>query len=148
MQGYQLLIDYFISLAEEFLEHTENEPHFFRSHQELVNFPALSLENYKGSLSDNGGDGRYQHRTLSFLIVDHLHDTGDDSKIDEIYDNTELLGLQIINQMFRDGRDRQDSVIVDFDLNTVNWFPVVSKDHYYGQKFSFSLLVPHIVSGL
>ena len=148
MSQYKLIIAYFIDIATQLLGHTEGEKHFFRPHEEFTNFPALSIENYRASLTDNGGDGRFQHRELSFIVVDHLHDTADDDEIDTIYDETENIGLQIINMMFKDGRNRQHKVIVDFNLNSVSWFPVKSKDNYYGHEFACSLLVPHIIPGL
>lgn len=146
MAAFQTIINYFNQLAVQYLEQTETEKHFFRAHEEYVNFPALSLESYRGSLTNNDGDGFFTHRDLMFIVMDHNHDTDDDSKIDTIFDEMEDLGLKLINQIYKDGKDRVNPVQFDFDTNSVSWNQIENKkDHNYGWEFTVNFLNVHIV---
>jgi len=144
MEKFNILKEYFEGLANTFLEPYNTNQKFYREHEDLVHFPCLILKYYQGSLSDNGGDGWFQHRTMNFDILFHLHDTANDAKIDDLLNMSEEIGLEIINQIFADSYPRSSDIQIEFDLNSVNWNPVVNfSDHQYGQNFSFSLLVPH-----
>ena len=78
--------------------------------------------------------------------MDHLHDTGDDERIDTIYDEMESLGLDIINQMYLDGLNRNRPEQIDFDLNQISWTQIENKDdHNYGWLFTIFMRNNHII---
>jgi hypothetical protein len=140
MARFQDIINYFNQKAVQFLGQTETEKHFYRSHEEMKNFPAMGMEAYRGSLVDNQGDGFFAHRDIQFSVMDHLHNTDDDTLIDAIYDNMEALGLQIAHQMYFDGVDRLCAVNIDFDLNGVTWRQLENiEDHNYGWLFTIPI---------
>jgi len=148
MAKFSEIKNYFEGLATDFLSHSVTNKCFFRENEELTNFPCMVVNYYSSNISGEQ-DAYFEARNFSFDIIDHLHDTEDDTRIDEILDNTETIALNILNQIYRDFLDRNIDFCVDFDLTSCSWnFIIDQEDHRYGCKVNLSMFVQHTIMPL
>jgi hypothetical protein len=135
MTTYTDYTNYFKGIAEQFLGHSENEKHFFRKGLDEflnglstdVNYPALLLDNYDFSFSDNGADNVMTPITAAFMIIDHVKDIGDYDLIDQVMDSTkEIVGL-IYNQIRRDIAPPQHIFLNEANMSNVRVSPLFNK---------------------
>jgi hypothetical protein len=143
------IITYFRTLAAQHVAigHSYNEKHFYRLELEEVlgslkniNYPALILEGYRYSLTDNKSDNVLKDRTGAFILIDHLHDRGDFDAIHEIWDNMEAICDDIIARICTDKRSGANKVIRNFDLNSIQVSLIANEsDRNYGIRCTYTL---------
>lgn len=151
-------ISYFEGIATNHKEiaHKKTEKHFYRMNVEEVltglrsdiNSPALILESFEGSLTDNKSDNILADRIGAFMILKKV-ETDNFTQEHEYLDDCERIGLEIIKRMRRDARVNpiQNRLLKNFDLNKVNWQKVGPVfDNYFGYRFVFSLVDPENMS--
>lgn len=152
MTSYLDYTAYFEQIAIDLLAHSSVEKHFFRKGLEeflnglstSVNYPALLLEKYDFSFTDNGADNVMKERTIAFTICDHAADIEDYDRIDEIMSFTEGIVDQIYNRMRKDMSPPQHDFLKNASLGSMRVTPVENKgDGNYGFFVSIGILTYH-----
>ncbi len=152
MTSYLDYINYFESIAAEFLNHTPTEKHFFRMGleeflnglQTSVNYPAMLLDKYDYKYIDNGSDDVMKERTIAFLIIDNASDTEDYTRIDNIFDFTENIIDRIFNKIRNDIHYPKNDFLKYIYLNNIEVTPVENyADGNYGYFVSMQLATHH-----
>ena len=143
------IITYFRTLAAQHVAigHSYNEKHFYRLELEEVlgslkniNYPALILEGYRYSLTDNRSDNVLKDRAGAFMLIDHLHDRGDFDAMHQIWDNMEGICDDIIARIIADKRDSAIKAIRNFDLSTIQVSLIANEtDQNYGIRCSYTI---------
>jgi len=146
------LISYFQTIAETHLSilHTSTEKHFYRleidevlSGLSDINYPALILEAYSLSYSDNKSDNPLKTRSGAFILLDHVVDPNDFDTIHSNLDALEVIGDDIISKIRKDKRDSTIKIVKDFKLDSVEVSTVsniVGND--WGLRFEYELTSP------
>lgn len=152
MTSYLDYTAYFEKIAIDLLEHSSAEKHFFRKGLEeflnglstSVNYPALLLEKYDFSFTDNGADNVMKERTIAFTVCDHAADIEDYDRIDEIMSFTEGVVDKIYNRMRKDMSPPQHEFLKNASLGSMRVTPVENKaDGNYGFFVSIGISTYH-----
>lgn len=152
MTSYLDYTAYFEQIAVDLLGHSSQEKHFFRKGLEeflnglstQVNYPALLLEKYDFSFTDNGADNVMKERTIAFTICDHAADIEDYDRIDEIMSFTEGVVDKIYNRMRKDMSPPQHAFLKNASLGSMRVTPVENKgDGNYGFFVSIGISTYH-----
>lgn len=153
MVKFSDLIAYFEYLAKKHtgIKHSDAEKHFYRFELDdiftdlgkNVKFKALVLEGYDFDFTDNNSDNLLKGRNGAFMIIDYEGDENSLDKINNIYDECEEIGDEIVVRILNDKKNRNVPVVRDFNMNSVkgNMIANASKG-YYGMRYSFSLVSP------
>lgn len=147
------LVTYFETIAAEHIElrHTAAKKHFYRFELDEVltalcrdiNYPALILEAYDFNFSDSHSDNIMKQRNGAFMIIDKISDSGNYTKIHELWDKIELIGDDILIRMRADKASRLEPAVRDFDISESHGQPLqVEELGQYGMRFTFSLKCP------
>lgn len=146
------LIAYFRNLASSHtsLQHTDEKKHFFRFELEevltgirsAINYPALILEGYDFSYTDNNSDNLIKARNGAFILLDHATHPDDFDRIDTIYDEMEVIADDIIAKIKADKRNANIPFIAGFDFNKTEGQMLKGEDQTFGIRITFSIESP------
>jgi len=151
--NFSNLVEYFQYMAENHkdLNHSASEPHFYRFELDEVltslggniNFPALILEGYDFDFGDSVSDNLQKKRNGAFIVIMHEGDENNHDQINQIYDQCEAIGDEIIVRIASDKRNRNVPVVRNFDIrNTQGNMLANAGEGYYGIRYTFSLHSP------
>jgi len=125
---FSSIVNYFKKLAGQhsLLQHTEQNKKFFRLEPDefvtglrKAEFPALVMESYQFSLSDQSSDNPKKDRLIAFDLVSKVSDAGNYDEIHKQWDILEEIGDDIIIRIKADKR-KSDSPVAHFDLNSID----------------------------
>jgi hypothetical protein len=146
------LVQYFSMIAAQHVAigHSYAENHFYRFEIEEVltglkhiNYPALVLEGYRCTFTDQLSDNILKQRTGAFILLDHLADLGDYDAMHRIWDNLETIGDDIITRIRNDKHNPESRVIRDIDIGTVEYTLIANEqDKNFGIRITFVITTP------
>lgn len=111
---------------------------FINSKKVKLHYPAMVLESYDSTYSDNLSDNIKKTPLAAFIILDKAS-ASDFDEIDSVLDKTEEIGEQIIAYL-RSYFELQKNQL--FDMNSVSSERVdLPAEQLYGTRFNFSLPV-------
>lgn len=153
MVNFSNLVEYFDYLARNHVDigHTDDERHYYRFELDEVftslgsniNFKALILEGYDFNFGDSDSDNLQKQRNGAFIIIDHEGDENNYTRINQIYDECEAIGDEIIVRIAADKRNRNIPVVRNFDIRGTQGNMVANAgEGYYGMRYTFSLHSP------
>jgi hypothetical protein len=153
MLKFSEIIAYFESLAENHTDiaHTESEAHFFRfelddvftSLGKNIHFPALILEGYDFNFTDPASDNLMKQRNSAFIVLKHCSDENDHNTINQIYDDCEEIGDEILVRILDDKRSRTVDIVKYFDITHTEGNMIANiAQGYYGVRYMFSVAAP------
>ncbi len=155
MTTYLDYINYFQQIAIDLLGHSDSEKHFFRKGleeflnglQTSVNYPALLMDKYDFKYNDNGSDDVNKVRSIAFLLIDNAKDTEDYERIDNIYNDMELIVDKIINRIRRDIHHPKNDFLKFSNMNNIEVTPVNNyADGNYGYFVTVDIYSHHNAS--
>ena len=131
MASFSDLILYFESLAASHKKilHTAEKKHFFRMeldevlsgiNRRDVNYPLFIMEGYGFNFTDNNSDNLLKNRSGAFMLIQHVPDITNFSKISEAWDEMEEIATDILVKIYADKRSREVDVVRHFDFSSVN----------------------------
>jgi len=128
------------------IKHTELEKHFYRFELEEVltglsniNYPAFILEGYRFGFRDAKSDNPIKIRSGGFILIDHVSDPGDYTKIHEVWDALEEIGDDILARIKADKRVAT-APVYGFDIENVTATLIQNElDHNFGIRFLFDI---------
>lgn len=148
------LIAYFELLATQHksIGHSDNEKHFFRLELEEVfeqekpgiGYPALVLEGYGISYSDQGSDNVQKSRSGAFILLDRVEDPNDFDLKHEKWDELERIGDDLLVRMLSDKRSHQVAVVRDFSINETDGALLQTDLNEVGVRYTYRLSSPLI----
>lgn len=155
MVNFSDLVEYFDYLAKNHkdIAHSENEQHFFRfelddvltSLGNNINFKALILEGYDFNFGYNASDNLLKKRNGAFIIIDREGDENNYTRINQIYDECEAIGDEIIVRISSDKRNRNVPVVRNFSIEECQGNMIANNtEGYYGMRYTFTLTSPRI----
>lgn len=133
------------------LNHTPEEPHFFRGELEefytgfrdRVNFPALIQEGGEVRFTSDNADNAFKERESSFMVVQSYEDDGDYDAVYEAFDLCERIGDEIIRRMNLDKYEAACMVVKEFRLDEVTAIPIQNvRERYAGMRYTFTTSAP------
>lgn len=146
------LIQYFRMIAAQHIEigHSYAENHFYRfeidevlTGLKTINYPALILEGYRCSFTDQLSDNILKQRSGAFILLDHLNDPGDFDAMHEIWDKLEVIGDDIITRIKNDKHNPETRVIRDIDIGSVEYTLIANEqDNNFGIRITFMISTP------
>ncbi|MCX6231155.1 MAG: hypothetical protein NTZ33_06385 [Bacteroidetes bacterium] len=146
--SFSALVDYFKDIATQHIaiQHTDAKKHFFRFELDEVlsglngiNYPALILEGYKFDFTDNKSDNIQKKRQGAFILLDHVGDAGDYTKIHEVWDALEEIGDDILAKIKAD-KMKSGNPVMNFEFSEVNANLIATEmGMHYGIRFLFSI---------
>lgn len=103
--------------------------------------PALLLESYSSNLSDNQNQTTtFNNRKISFLILDFAGVPDDYEKQEDVLDNLEKIGLQIIAYLKTKSNNKKSWLFGKFDISSVEMEKVGPIfDNMYGWNILYNL---------
>ena len=147
-EKFSELVAYFENLATKHLDigHTPLKKHFYRfeldevlSGLKNVNFPALIMEGYKFDFCDNKSDNIQKKRQGAFILLDHVSDRGNYTKIHEAWDKLEEIGDDILAKIKADKRVINNP-IVNFEISEVSANLIANEiSNCYGIRYLFTI---------
>ncbi|MFZ4400923.1 MAG: hypothetical protein ACOYO1_12880 [Bacteroidales bacterium] len=142
------LVTYFKNIATQHIaiQHTDTKKHFYRFELDEVlsglngiNYPAFILEGYKYDFIDNKSDNIQKKRQGAFILLDHVGDAGDYTKIHQVWDSLEEIGDDILAKIKADRRVPGNPV-VNFDISEVSANLIATEmGNHYGIRFLFTI---------
>lgn len=150
MAKFSDLVSYFEQLATEHasIRHSAKNHHFYRFELDEVltgmctslNYPALILEGYDFDFTDAGSDNVIKNRHGAFILIDKVQDLKDYNRIHEVWDNLEEIGTDILIRMLEDKRNRDVTVLRDFDISeSIGQIFSVQQLGQHGLRFQFTV---------
>ncbi|MCT8340486.1 hypothetical protein MG296_10510 [Flavobacteriaceae bacterium TK19130] len=102
-----------------------------------VNFPHLAVESHDGNLDESSHSNNVNGRTFAFTVYQNPK-AGNFAQQNEMLDQCERLGLQIIARMRHDANDPDHILYRRFETNSVNYIKVgpVFNEELYGYRFT------------
>ncbi len=145
---FSQVVSYFETLAREHkaISHSDFEKHFFRYELDEVftgvhsqmNYPALVLEGYGFSFTDNASDNIIKRRTGAFILIEHIPDPGDYNYIHQIWDKLEEISDDIIARIRADKR-KPGSPVKNIDMSSINGSLISTEfGNLYGIRITYS----------
>lgn len=143
-------IAYFDNLAGQHKDivHRDEEKHFFRLEADeylsaipsAVNYPALMLEAYDLTFSDKETNNIMKTMNCAFAILKHLPEEQDMDAIHQIFDECEVIGLDILVRIYNEKFTRKGIILkLDFS-NVIGNLVANDSGRAYGVRFTFSLM--------
>jgi hypothetical protein len=149
------LVSYFENLARSHKDigHSDLEKHFFRMEVDEVlaginrtdvQYPFLILEGYSYDFTDNKSDNLLKNRRGAFILMDHVSDPSDYQSIQQVWENMEEIGDQLLIRIKADKRNPRIAAVRDFDFSSVEALLIANEiDGNYGIRFTYTLTSPH-----
>lgn len=111
--------------------HTDSNKHFFRfnmteltlSMSSRTNFPAMAIESSDFVVKDLSNDDLHFDRGVGFLIIDILKNPNDIEAIEDIYDSTLELVIDVLGKIHKD-KNCQVAVVEHFNFDGLSINPV------------------------
>jgi hypothetical protein len=149
MENLTTLHDLMEYLAKEHKEvlHTAKEKHFFRFELDEVliglkgdiNYPAIILEGYDISYSDQNSDNIMKSRGSAFTVLFRLNKNDSVLDIQSLYDKAEQIGEDFIVRMRAIKEGRKSKVLRDFTLNDSPGLMISNPgERTYGMRFEIN----------
>ena len=145
---FSALVGYFRNLAMKHtqIRHSDSEKHFYRFEVDEVLsgingiiYPAMIMEGYRFSFTDQKSDNPVKKREGAFILIDHVSDPGDYEKIHQVWDTMEEIGDDILAKIKADKRD-PSSPVRDFDIESVSGQLVATEmGNHYGIRYTFTV---------
>jgi hypothetical protein len=151
---FSQLVSYFENLARlhKDIGHTDNEKHFFRMEVDEVlgginrtdvKYPFLILEGYSYDFTDSKSDNLFKNRRGAFILMDHVPDLSDYETIQQVWENMEEIGDELLVRMKADKRNPLAPAVRDFDFSSVEAMLIANElDGNYGIRFNYTLTSP------
>lgn len=109
-----------------------------------VTTPFLILEGYSYDYTDNNSDNLIKNRHGAFLLLDKVSDTSDHDQIQNVWNEMESIGDDILARIKQDKKNRNVPVIRDFDYAQVEATLIASEiDNHYGIRYTYTISSPH-----
>ena len=109
-----------------------------------VTTPFLILEGYSYDFTDNKSDNLIKNRHGAFLLLEKISDKSDHEGIQEVWNNMELIGDDILMKIKQDKKNRNVPVIRDFDFSQVEATLIASElDNHYGIRYTYTISSTH-----
>ena len=153
--NFAQLIEYFENLARKHkgIGHSDTDKHFFRMeldevlagiNRTNVTTPSLILEGYSYDYTDNKSDNLIKNRHGAFLLLDKISDKSDYEGIQEIWNEMEMIGDDILAKIKADKKNHTAPVIRDFDFSQVEATLIASEmDNHYGIRYTYTISSAH-----
>jgi len=107
---------------------------FYKGLKSLVLFPALVVEGFQISLSDDEQQTKY--RESAFCVVFDYEQHSDYEQQIDCFSKSEDIGLEILRRMAEDASES----VCPINITEVSGVPILNEtDRYAGVRFSFSL---------
>jgi hypothetical protein len=154
MSKFSQLVSYFENLARlhKDIGHTDSEKHFFRMEVDEVlgginrtdvKYPFLVLEGYSYDFTDSKSDNLLKNRRGAFILMDHVPDSSDYETIQQVWENMEEIGDELLVRMKADKRSPLAPAVRDFDFSSVEAMLIANElDGNYGIRYSYTLTSP------
>jgi len=154
MSKFSQLVSYFENLARlhKDIAHTDSEKHFFRMEVDEVlgginrtdvKYPFLILEGYSYDFTDSKSDNLLKNRRGAFILMDHVQDSSDYETIQQVWENMEEIGDELLVRMKADKRNPLAPAVRDFDFSSVEAMLIANDlDGNYGIRYSYVITSP------
>lgn len=154
MSKFSQLVSYFENLARlhKDIGHTDSEKHFFRMEVDEVlgginrtdvKYPFLILEGYSYDFTDSKSDNLLKTRRGAFILMDHVSDSSDYETIQQVWENMEEIGDELLVRMKKDKRNPLAPAVRDFDFSSVEAILIANElDGNYGIRYTYVLTSP------
>jgi len=109
-----------------------------------VTTPLPILERYSYDFTDNRSDNLIKNRHGAFLLLDKVSDKSDHDQIQQVWNEMELIGDDILARIKQDKKNRTIPVIRDFDFSQVEATLIASEiDNHYGIRYTYTISSDH-----
>ena len=151
MSKFSQLVSYFENLARlhKDIGHTDSEKHFFRMEVDEVlgginrtdvKYPFLILEGYSYDFTDSKSDNLLKNRRGAFILMDHVPDSSDYETIQQVWENMEEIGDELLVRMKTDKRNPLSPAVRDFEFSSVEAMLIANElDGNYGIRYTYTL---------
>ncbi len=129
------------------LQHTDNQPHYFRGELEEfymglrnhVNYPAMIAEGFTITLDTSDPSSIWKRRETSFIIVKDYEDDNDYDQIDVAFNVCESIGDDVMRKLLQLNEVQQcPSMISNVTCQQLQ----NETDKYVGLRYTFTLSEP------
>lgn len=154
MSKFSQLVSYFENLARmhKDIGHSISEKHFFRMEVDEVlgginrtdvKYPFLILEGYSYDFTDSKSDNLLKNCRGAFILMDHVPDSSDYETIQQVWENMEEIGDELLVRMKADKRNPLAPAVRDFDFSSVEAMLIANDlDGNYGIRYSYVITSP------
>ena len=108
-----------------------------------VKYPFLILEGYSYDFTDSKSDNLLKNRRGAFILMDHVPDTSDYETIQQVWENMEEIGDELLVRMKADKRNPLAPAVRDFDFSSVEAMLIANElNGNYGIRYTYTLTSP------
>jgi len=108
-----------------------------------VKYPFLILEGYSYDFTDSKSDNLLKNRRGAFILMDHVSDSSDYETIQQVWENMEEIGDELLIRMKADKRNPLAPAVRDFDFSSVEAMLIANDlGGNYGIRYSYVITSP------